>query len=67
MVKFNEWLKVREATIKSITYRPGVIVPSAHFGGPEKMNPLQSVPPSRPYLPIFRVGNRKTTVANRKH
>ncbi len=66
-VKFSKWLVIRE-TMRPIMYKPGAMIPTVTFrnSGPAKMNPLQSVPPSKPYMPIFRKGQTKTTVANRK-
>ncbi len=67
---FKEFFYAQEASLRAINYKPGAQVPSllSRNSGPEKMNPLGSVPPSKPYMPIFRTGSQaKTTVANRKH
>ena len=70
----DQTMTFREFLLKSVQYKPDAKIPTTTFrlSGPEKMNPLQSVPPSKSYMPIFRMGNNrgkqaKTTVANRKH
>lgn len=69
---FKEFLEALELT--KVIYKPGAMIPSSipktgfvNSGG-AKINPVASVPPSKPYQPIFRMGKQaKTTVANRKH
>jgi hypothetical protein len=70
MKTFKEYVAERELqeTLRMVKYKPGAIVPGMiRSGGPEKMNPLGVVNPSKPaspkpYTPIFRAG-KKSTVA----
>jgi hypothetical protein len=55
MMSFKIWLENR---IKPVTYQPGAIIPSFKRNNIEKMNPMQNVPPARPYQPVFRLNQK---------
>ncbi len=72
MKTFREWIAERELqeTIRPVKYKPGAVVPPLfRNSGPEKMSAIQSIAPSKPYMPIFRAGKgqAKTQIINRKH
>ncbi len=73
MTGFREFF---EAEVRGLRLFDPTAVPKAPTraigppkSGPWKMNPLGSVPPSRPVDTTFRMGKsqKKTTVANRSH
>jgi hypothetical protein len=76
MKTFREYVVERDMqeTLRTVNYKPGAIVPGTiRAGGPEKMNPLGVVNPSRPakpkpYMPIFRMGkgtSQRSTVVGK--
>lgn len=70
MKTFKEYVEDRdlqEIAVKAVNYKPGAIIPGVVFkaSGPEKMNPLASVAPSKPYMPIFRAGKKPSGIMGR--
>jgi hypothetical protein len=70
---FREFV-MKEFEIRGVKYRPGFsvsnVLPKTGFraGGAAHMNPFQSIQPSRPYQPNFRMGKSaiKSQIALKK-